>query len=110
LSQTTAAHANYFRLTRHIDTLSRFNPAGVRTDAVELERYKHRLSHKRDIPTLGAVVLTLNATGCELLFVIVKERLTRDVSGPTGSISHPRNENKYAECLLLKSRELDGLS
>jgi len=97
-------------LTRHIDTLSRVNPARVWTDAVKLERYKRSSSHKKDIPTLGAVVLTLNATGCELLFVMVKERLTRVVSGPTSSFSYPSNENEYAENLLLKSRELDGLS
>lgn len=34
--------------------------------------------------TLGAVVLTLKATGCWLLFVIVRERLTRVVRGPVG--------------------------
>jgi len=34
--------------------------------------------------TFGAVVLTLNATGCGLWFVIVRERLTRVVSGPVG--------------------------
>jgi len=30
-----------FELTRHIDTLSRLNPATVRMDAVELEGHKH---------------------------------------------------------------------
>lgn len=32
--------------------------------------------------TFGAVVLTLNATGCALLFVIWRERLTDWVNGP----------------------------
>ena len=33
--------------------------------------------------TFGAVVLTLKATGWELWFVIVNERLTRAVNGPS---------------------------
>lgn len=32
--------------------------------------------------TLGAVVFTLNATGSELLFVIVRDRFTSWVKGP----------------------------
>lgn len=35
--------------------------------------------------TLGAVVLTLKATGCSLLFVIVRARFTTCVRGPIES-------------------------
>ena len=46
--------------------------------------------------TFGAVVLTLNATGWGLWFVMVKERLTRVVSGPVGRHEQRQGPEKIA--------------
>lgn len=45
---------------------------------------------------MGAVVLTLKATGCGLLFVIVSERLTSVVSGPktTGELDSKQGPHR----------------
>lgn len=47
-----------------------------------MNRHAERLSL-----TFGAVVLTLNATGCALLFVTVSVRLTSTVRGPAAIVS-----------------------
>ena len=66
----------------------------------------------RTIATLGAVTLTLKATGWALLFVTAKLRLTVTVSGPGKKLhgsNHPKS-HYMLENLLLNPRALLGVS
>lgn len=71
------------RRTCNIDTLPWFYSSRIWANTVQLRvRSEQGNDYSGLLRTFGAVVLTLKATGCPLLFVTLSVRLTSTVSGP----------------------------